>query len=115
MNKKNFTENLLSARVMPIDQLSEALREVLGFHASDSNIAEILSFLELETLDEDVTINFRTFCGIVAFSERLITNLSQDEDPRDEIEVADFETLLARHYDKIESDLMRQLLDIVQK
>lgn len=100
---------------MPIDQLSEALYEVLGFHASDSNIAEILSFLELETLDEDATINFRTFCGIVAFSERLITNISQEEDPRDEIEIADFETLLARHFHKIENKLMKKLLEVVQK
>jgi hypothetical protein len=100
---------------MPIDQLSEALYEVLGFHASVSNISEILSLLELETLDEDATINFRTFCGIVAFSERFITNLSQEDDPRDEIEIADFETLLARNFDKIESNLMRKLLDIVQK
>lgn len=100
---------------MPIDQLNKALREVLGFHASDSNIAEVLSFLELETLDEDATINFRTFCGIVAFSERLITNLSQEDDPRDEIEIADFETLGARHIHKIESELMRKMLEIVQK
>lgn len=111
-----FIDNLLTSRVMPIDRLSEALYEVLGFHATDENVSEILSFLELDTLEiDDASINFRTFCGIVSFSERLITKLSQEEDPRDEIEIADFETLLARHYDKIESKLMREMLDIIQR
>jgi hypothetical protein len=113
--KQNFAENLLAARVMQPDQLSEALTEVLGFHATVENVNEIVSFLELDTLDDDESINFRTFCGIVSFAERLITTLDQDEDPRDEIEIADFETLLARHYDKIESEMMRKMLDVIQR
>ena len=100
---------------MPIDQLPSALREVLGFHATGSNIPEILQFLELESLDDDAEINFRTFCGIVAFAERFITNLSQEEDPRDEIEIADFETILARHFDKIQSEMMKKVLEVIQK
>lgn len=113
--KKNFTENLLFARVMPIEALGEALHEVLGFHATCENVQEIQSFLQLEELDEDASINFRTFCGIVAFAERLITTLSQEEDPRDEIEIADFETLLARHFHKIESEGMRRMLEVIQR
>lgn len=112
--QKNFTENLLSARMMPLEELTEALHEVLGFHATDSNILEIQSYLELETLEEAI-INFRAFCGIVAFAERLITNLSEEEDPRDEIEIADFETLLARHFHRIESKAMQKMLKVIER
>jgi hypothetical protein len=113
--RKVFMENLLNSRVMTVDKLSEALFEVLGFHATDENVAEILMFLELESLDEYTSINFRAFCGIVSFAERLITRLTQEEDPRDEIEIADFETLLARHFDKIENENMRRMMDVIQK
>lgn len=112
--QKNFTENLLSARTMPLEVLTEALHEVLGFHATDANVLEIQSYLELESLEEAI-INFRTFCGIVAFAERLITSLSQEEDPRDEIEIADFETLLARHCHRIESTAMRKMLKVIER
>lgn len=106
-------KDLLLARSLQDESLNEALREVLGFHATDEKITEILSYLELEKL-EDVIINFRTFAGIVAFAERLITTLNQNDDPRNEIEIADFETL-ARHVDRVESVTMRNVFNIIQK
>lgn len=106
-------KDLLLARSLQDESLNEALREVLGFHATDEKITEILSYLELEKL-EDVVINFRTFAGIVAFAERLITTLNQNDDPRNEIEIADFETL-ARHVDRVESVTMRNVFNIIQK
>lgn len=105
--------DMLLTRSLPESSLEEALKEVLGFHATEEKILEILNYLELEKVEE-VFINFRTFSGIVAFSERLITTLDQNEDPRNEIEIADFETL-ARHFDKIESVTMRNILNIVQR
>ncbi|KAG5667622.1 hypothetical protein PVAND_015596 [Polypedilum vanderplanki] len=113
--RKVYMENLLNSRVMTIDKLSDALFEVLGFHATDENVKEVLDFLELDSMDEHTSINFRTFCGIVSFAERLITKLTQEEDPRDEIEIADFETLLARHFDKIENENMKKMFEIIQK
>ncbi|CAO1420860.1 unnamed protein product [Diamesa serratosioi] len=100
-------------RLLPEDVLNDALQEVLGFHGTDEKICEIRSCLQLEDLKE-VIIDFRTFCGFVAFSERLITTLDQTEDPRNEIEIADFESL-ERHYNKIENNDMKRLLDIIQK
>lgn len=111
--KKNVKEDLLLTRSLQDDDLTDALKEVLGFHATEEKINEILRYLELENL-EDIIINFRTFSGIVAFAERLITSLDQGEDPRNEIEIADFETL-ARHIDKIESVNMKNVLNIIQK
>lgn len=111
--KRNARDDLLLTRILQDDSLNEALREVLGFHATEEKIQEIFSYLELEQL-EDVQINFRTFSGIVAFAERLITSLDQNEDPRNEIEIADFETL-ARHFDKIESVTMKNVFNIIQK
>lgn len=84
------------------------------FHANEENIQQILSYLELETPGEEVAVNFRTFSGIVSFAERFITTLNQSEDPRNEIEIADFETL-ARHFDKIRSTKMKNVLNILNK
>lgn len=106
-------DDLLLTRSLQDENLNEALKEVLGFHGTDEKIQEILNYLELEKLD-DIIINFRTFSGIVAFAERLITTLDQNEDPRNEIEIADFETL-ARHFDTIKSITMKNVLNIIQK
>lgn len=84
------------------------------FHGNEENIQQILSYLELEKFGEELAINFRTYSGIVSFAERFITTLDQSEDPRNEIEVADFETL-ARHFDRIESVTMKNVLNIIQK
>lgn len=100
-------------RLLPEEVLNDALKEVLGFHGTDEKISEIRSCLKLEDLTE-VIIDFRTFCGIVAFSERFITTLDQIEDPRNEIEIADFESL-ERHYNKIQNNNMKRLLNIIQK
>lgn len=112
-NEPNVKDELI-ARCLPRGTLKEALKEVLSFHATDKKIEEIRCFLSTDEELEEISIDFRTFCGIVAFSERLITTLDQNDDPRNEIEVADFETL-ARHYDKIEDENMRRLFDIIQK
>lgn len=103
----------LLLRSLQEEDLKDALKEVLGFHGTDEKIQEILEYLELEKVEE-VNINFRTFSGIVAFSERLITTLDQNEDPRNEIEIADFETL-ARHFERIESVTMKNVFNIIQK
>ena len=107
--------DLLLMRSLQEDTLQEALKEVLGFHSTDEKVEQIINFLELEKFEGDeLLINFRTFSGIVAFSERLITSLDQNEDPRNEIEIADFETL-ARHFEKIESVTMKNVFNIIQK
>lgn len=101
------------SRCLQDDDLVLSMKEVLGFHGTDEKVQEIFDCLKLEITDE-TAINFRTFSGMVAFSERLITTLDQNEDQRNEIEIADFETL-ARHFDKIESITMKNVLDIIQK
>jgi len=109
--KRNGKDELLS-RSLPDEALSEALKEVLSFHGSDENVWRVRSHIEFGAADE-IGIDFRTFCGIVAFSERLLTALNQDEDPRNEIEIADFETL-ARHCHKVENEQMKQMFEIIQ-
>lgn len=111
--KSGARDDLLSSRCLLDDALEQGLRECLGFYATDDKIVEIMSYLELEKIEEP-NINFRTFAGVVAFAERVITTLDQNEDPRNEIEIADFETL-ARHFNKIESVTMRNVLNIIQR
>jgi hypothetical protein len=105
-------ENVDSPRSLQGENLDLALREVLGFHADDEKIRQIYDLLHLDEAEE--AHNFRMFSGICAFSERFLTTLDQSEDPRNEIEIADFETL-ARHFDRIEDEDMKQVFRIIQK
>lgn len=100
------------ARCLEGENFDLALKEVLGFHYDEVKVREVKELLHLAEAEEPH--NFRTFSGICAFSERYLTSLDRDEDPRNEIEVADFETL-ARHFDRIESDDMKKVFNIIQK
>lgn len=101
-----------SPRSLQGENLDLALREVLGFHAEDDKIRQIYELLQLDAAEEPH--NFRMFSGIAAFAERFLTTLDQTEDQRNEIEIADFETL-ARHFDRIESEDMKTVFRIIQK
>ena len=73
-------------RLLPFENLDKAMSEVLGFHGTADKIAEIRELLEIDRLYyNDIEIDFRTWCGIVAFSERYLISLEKDKDPCDEV------------------------------
>ncbi|XP_063708383.1 uncharacterized protein LOC134837009 [Culicoides brevitarsis] len=82
-------------RTLSYSVLDKAMHEVLGFHGKADKIAKIRDLLGLvgDVNGNEVPIDFRTWCGIVAFSERYLTDLDKDLDPCNEIEIADFESL----------------------
>lgn len=100
------------ARCLEGENFDLALKELLGFHYDETKVKEVYDLLHLNEAEEPHS--FRTFSGICAFAERYLTTLNRREDPRNEIEIADFETL-ARHFDKIECEDMKTVFNIIQK
>lgn len=71
-------------RTISFDILESALKDVLGFHGTVEKINEIKSML-LVNAETNGKINFRSWCGVVAFGERFLNSLSHIEDPCDEV------------------------------
>ncbi len=86
LNNRILRRNNHLKRILPMDSLGIAMTEVLGFHGTDDKINEIRDLLNI-TEDKEIDIDYRTFCGIIAFSERFILNtkLGQLDDPRNEV------------------------------
>ena len=68
-------------RVLPYNMIDNAMKDVLGFHGTDEKIVEVRELLQLN-VNNEMPIDFRTWCGIVAFAERFITTL---DDSRNEV------------------------------
>lgn len=70
--------------------------QVLGFHGKPDKIAKIRDLLGLasDVNANEIPIDFRTWCGIIAFSERYLTDLDKDLDPCNEVRqfLGDFES-----------------------
>lgn len=78
----NQRSNEHSDRVLPLQMMDCALKDVLGFHGTDEKIVEVRALLLLNEANEKA-VDFRTWCGIVAFAERHITTL---DDSRNEVQ-----------------------------
>lgn len=79
--------------------LDAALGEVLGFYGTPERIVEIRAMLCLDVEHQQpqtqlpqkeqaqmvARMNFRSWCGVVAFGERFLNRLSRTQDPCDEV------------------------------
>lgn len=67
--------------------LDAALSDVLGFYATPERVGEIRAMLGLTGGEPSpvATMNFRSWCGVVAFGERFLNALSREADPCDEV------------------------------
>ncbi|XP_053658709.1 uncharacterized protein LOC128707778 [Anopheles marshallii] len=111
------TRNLLAdvTRYIPMNCFDKALHEALGFHGTPERIAAIRELLELNYDPfHELQIDFRTWCGIVAFSERFINTLDREQDPCDELEMVDFESLERRVRWARPSESLCQVLQIIK-
>ncbi|XP_058053300.1 uncharacterized protein LOC131205284 [Anopheles bellator] len=111
------TRNLLAdvTRFIPMECFDRALHEALGFHGTPARIAAIRELLELNYDPfHELQIDFRTWCGIVAFSERFINTLDREQDPSDELEMVDFESLERRVRWAQPSESLCQVLQIIK-
>lgn len=103
----------LKERLMDFKQIDSALIDVLGFHGTSERINEIKEILMLDTNPIDM-VNFRSWCGIVAFAERFLNTNPISEDPCDEVEIADFESLERKYSYVSVSDSLRFILDFLK-
>lgn len=71
-------------RVLAFSDLHEALKMVLGFHGTDAKALEIKRILHLNE-KEHSEIQYRSWCGIIAFAERYLNDTPIAEDPCDEV------------------------------
>ncbi|KAH8405068.1 hypothetical protein KR222_010782 [Zaprionus bogoriensis] len=81
-------------RTMVWRSLPQALEDVLGFHGTERNVQNTLTYLGYEAT-EGGDLDFRAWCGIVSFAERLaLTNAAcSDNDSCDELEKSDFNSM----------------------
>jgi hypothetical protein len=91
-DKKLKKEIKLVERKLSYDVLDAGLQEVLGFHGTFEKIAEIKEVLDFGATAEVgvVEVNFRLWCGLVAFSERYLTTLTHQQDARHEVGFIDY-------------------------
>lgn len=103
--------------VMLLKELRNAFFDVLGYCGTTDHLAEqIAKLLQLVQLNlaDSTRINYRSWCGLVAFAERFLNSTGFEEDPCDEVEIADFETLEQKsRYVVIAADL-KVILDVVR-
>ncbi len=71
-------------RTISFIDIRDALPDALGFHGTIEKVNEILAVLRMNE-DDHKTLNFRSWCGLIAFSERYLNKLTHVEDPRDEV------------------------------
>lgn len=74
--------------VMPFAELVNAFTNVLGYcgpiEQMSDKIQQIITLTQLTDADHQ-TVNFRSWCGLVAFAERYLNHLPFEEDPCDEV------------------------------
>lgn len=83
--KQSIKVDLVKIRTLPLAVFDKALQEVLGFHGTLEKIQELKEILKIDTEADQSLIDFRLWCGIVAFAERFITKINRDLDPCNEV------------------------------
>ncbi|XP_011201951.3 uncharacterized protein LOC105225258 isoform X1 [Bactrocera dorsalis] len=83
-------------RKIPVSCFPKALEDVLEFYGTEQKISKILHLIEYENEESSKEIDFRTWCGVVSFAERLALENSNASDSCDELEKADFGSLEER-------------------
>lgn len=83
--RQPIKSDLDKIRTLPLPVFNKALQEVLGFHGTIEKIQEIKEILAIDTKSDQNYIDFRLWCGIVAFSERFITKINRNLDPCNEV------------------------------
>ncbi|XP_039444834.1 uncharacterized protein LOC120424717 [Culex pipiens pallens] len=110
-------KNLLAdvTRLIPMANFDKAMHEALGFHGTPEKIFEIRELLELNyEYYQEIPIDFRSWCGIVAFAERFIITQDRELDPCNELEMVDFESMERRIRSAKPSENLCKVLHIIK-
>ncbi|BFF96409.1 uncharacterized protein DMAD_05075 [Drosophila madeirensis] len=93
IDKLALTEYRYKERTLLWQSLPQALEDVLEFHGTEQNVCNTLNMLGYDH-KENVDLDFRAWCGIVSFAERLaLADESGSDDSCDELEKADFNSM----------------------
>lgn len=87
-NEKSIQAYEFKECLMPYRDLTNAFTNVLGYCGPVEQMTEkIENIIQVTNLNEmeHPMINFRSWCGLVAFAERFLNNMPFDEDPCDEV------------------------------
>lgn len=108
VREQEAKEKLELIRTLPYCVLDKAMHEVLGFHGKPERISKIRDLIGLTTdrNGNEFPIDFRTWCGIVAFAERYLTDTDKDDDPCNEVRSFIFNYIL-----KLNQNLLLFLID----
>lgn len=87
IQEQEAKEKLDIIRTLPYCVINKSMHEVLGFHGKPDKIAKIRDLIGLvqDKNGNEVPIDFRTWCGIVAFAERYLTDTDKEDDPCNEV------------------------------
>uniref|UniRef100_A0A1B0AQV4 Phosducin domain-containing protein n=2 Tax=Nemorhina TaxID=44051 RepID=A0A1B0AQV4_9MUSC len=85
-NDQTFPHSNYTERTIGLNHLPAALEDVLEFYGNEMNIKKILNLLDYENIKKKIkNINFRSWCGVVAFAERLAIDDPHGTDSCDEM------------------------------
>ncbi|XP_055316037.1 uncharacterized protein LOC129575885 [Sitodiplosis mosellana] len=90
--EKSIQAYVFKECVMPFNELTNGFTNVLGYCGPVEQMAgKIEQIIKLTNVNENdhPFVNFRSWCGLVAFAERFLNNLPFDEDPCDEVSLRD--------------------------
>ncbi|KAI9588054.1 hypothetical protein GQX74_003900 [Glossina fuscipes] len=114
-NDQTFPHSNYTERTIGLNHLPAALEDVLEFYGNEMNIKKILNLLDYENIKKKIkNINFRSWCGVVAFAERLAIDDPHGTDSCDELEKQDFDSLDLRLHNYQVLDSLRELFDIIK-
>lgn len=92
-NEKSIQAYEFKECKMPFKDLTIAFTDVLGYCGPVEQISnKIENIIQLTGVNKiiDLNINFRSWCGLVAFAERYLNDVPFDDDPCDEVEYTVF-------------------------
>lgn len=100
-------------RVITIDCLDQAMKDTLGFHGTQEKIDEIKDIVKLNEVNL-TEINFRLWCGLLAFSERYLVTTKRDVDPPDILEITDFESMERKYQYISVNESLKCVLELIK-
>ncbi|KAH8351547.1 hypothetical protein KR059_007623 [Drosophila kikkawai] len=115
MGNEELPEYKYKERTLVWQSLPQALEDVLEFHGTEKNVRGTLNMLDYDA-HKSGDIDFRAWCGIVSFAERLaLADESGSDDSCDELEKADFNSMEQIMPDYEVPENIKDIFDIIRK
>jgi len=115
MGNDELPEYKYRERTLVWQSLPQAIEDVLEFHGTEKNVQGTLRMLGYEP-EGSGDLDFRAWCGIVSFAERLaLADESGSDDSCDELEKADFNSMEQIMPDFAVPEKLKEIFNIIRK